>query len=178
MKQIDSGRWASAFDVALSQYGTLDGGLARLLTDNPGMVQGDGSLLPYGSTYTVGEAEDEPNADLEKRPLTGARQVEQAPVYRGLANQSLFDVALMQYGSLDGLAILIGDNPDTLDPNGNLSQFRRAYSIRTRTATDARMKKAMLVVVPCSGFAPASEFWITADGEFWMTADGIGWTTQ
>lgn len=66
-----------------------------------------------------------------------------------IQGQSIFDVALNFYGSLDGLEWLIGDNPNNLDTDGIFSgagaSFRVRPDVKNRTA-----QAKMAVVRPVS----------------------------
>lgn len=55
--------------------------------------------------------------------------------YQSSSEQSLFDVALQHYGSIqDGIAWLISDNPSVIDENGKLLHGNATLQIRNETA--------------------------------------------
>jgi predicted ABC-type sugar transport system permease subunit len=45
--------------------------------------------------------------------------------------QSIFDAALQVYGDIEGVAFLLADNPDLLQPDGTLKAVNNEYIVRT-----------------------------------------------
>lgn len=69
--------------------------------------------------------------------------------YQSLPEQSIFDVSLMQYGSLEGgLERLLADNPNLIQAAGVVGMFGFAYRIDSKLAIDARMRTEMQRIVP------------------------------
>lgn len=184
MKTYKSDNSQTVFDVAMLRYGSLDG-LATLLADNPALVLNDGTIAQYGVTHLVGEASPA-SSELEKTEPARSinKQPQQRPEYRSNIQQTVFDVALMQYGGVEGLVFLLADNPALVQENGLVSQFGVSHLVQTKQATNARMKRKMLALVPCTGDKPATDdgAWITDDGlnQDWITDDGLNkdWITD
>lgn len=98
--------------------------------------------------------------------------------FKSGATQTIFDVALHQYGGLGGLAWLLEDNPGLIQPDGLVEQFRVEHRVRPAAFVNRDMKAAMMRLKPASeGPAGGSEAWITDDGEEWITDDGVAWWT-
>ena len=96
--------------------------------------------------------------------------------FKSGATQTIFDVALHQYGGLGGLAWLIEDNPELLNPDGTVDQFRVSHRVRPASSVNVDMKAAMMRLKPASeGPVSGSEPWITEDGDEWWTEDGVAW---
>lgn len=92
--------------------------------------------------------------------------------------QTLFDIALMQYGDLDGgLARLLADNPASLDANGLLPVGPFNWKVRA-AAVNASIAAKMAAVVPISGERDSGDAWVTDDGQQWTTDDGQTWITE
>ncbi len=70
--------------------------------------------------------------------------------YTSNGQQTVFDVALMHYGSLDGLARLLTDNQGLIKDDGSVQQFRVAHLIAPKFSTNEFIKVRMLQLVPCS----------------------------
>lgn len=178
MKTYKSGAQETVFDVAISRYGSLDG-LATLLADNPGLLSSGGDIEQFRVVHLVGDATAAPS-ELEKAPAItpGATPViAQEPVYKSNGQQNVFDVALMQYGSVEGLAWLLADNKGLLQSGGTIQQFRVEHLVQTNRAVDARMKRKMLALVPTTEGA-VDDAWITDPGQAWTTDGGQAWTTD
>lgn len=62
MTTYTSGTGQTVFDVVLQQYGDLDGGIAALLADNPGLILSDGSFNQFHVAHLV-----TPNRVVNKR---------------------------------------------------------------------------------------------------------------
>lgn len=179
MRTYKSDLSSDVFDVAMRKYGSL-AGLSRLLADNPGLVQEDGTIAQYGVTHVVGAAEA-PATELEKAAQTSAplERLPQGPVYYSNVQQTVFDVALMQYGSVGGLAILLADNPDLVRDNGAVRQFRINHKVQPSRATDLRLKRRMLPLVPATAGAPLdNQPWITEAEQPWITQAEEPWITD
>lgn len=99
--------------------------------------------------------------------------------YISNSQQTVFDVALMHYGSVAGLAYLLADNPDLVQTDGTILQFTVAHKIQRYVAVDERIKTRMLALVPCTeGGKPDEGTWITEDGQDWTTDDNQSWTNK
>lgn len=101
--------------------------------------------------------------------------------YRGNRQQTVFDVALMQYGGLEGLALLLSDNLDLVAPDGLMRQFGETYRIGRHAAVNERIKTRMLAIVPCTGQRDAEAGqgeWVDDDGQSWHTDDDQSWETE
>lgn len=98
--------------------------------------------------------------------------------FKSGATQTVFDVALHQYGGLGGLAWLLADNPGLIKDDGTVEQFRVEHVVRPALFVNQKMKAAMMRLKPASeGPASGSEAWITDDGHDWITEDGTSWWT-
>jgi hypothetical protein len=98
--------------------------------------------------------------------------------FKSGATQTIFDVALHQYGGLAGLAWLLEDNPGLILENGTVEQFRVAHLVRPAAFANRQLKAAMMRLKPASeGPKGGSEAWITDDGQDWITDDGVAWWT-
>jgi len=179
MKAFKSDTSQTIFDVALAQYGGLQG-LAILLGDNPGLVLEDGTINQFGVTHLVSGVQVAAD-ELER---SGAQKavpevIEQEQVYYSNGQQTVFDVALMQYGSVGGLMQLLTDNPGLIQTNGVVTQFRISHRITRSVATDIRLKPKMLALVPSTeGGAKGQQPWITINGNSWITEDDKAWMTK
>lgn len=93
--------------------------------------------------------------------------------------QTLFDIALMQYGSLDGgLAQLLADNPESLDANGLFPVGAFDWRVRPAFFANRNIADKMTAVVPVSGERDSGDAWVTDDGQQWITDDGQTWITE
>jgi len=108
----------SVYDVVMSVYGSLDY-IGQLLTENS-------NLAAIAYTLT-----DEPAVDIEydadvirnKPPVifrTTTSEETTTQTYRAMDGQSVYDVALMTYGSLDRLIELVNDSGFGSTNNTNL----------------------------------------------------------
>lgn len=99
--------------------------------------------------------------------------------YTSNSQQTVFDVALMHYGSVSGLAYLLADNPDLVQSDGTIRQFTVAHKIQRYVAVDERIKARMLVLIPCTeGSGLDDGTWITEDGQNWITDDNQSWINR
>lgn len=99
-------------------------------------------------------------------------------LYKSWLLQTVFDVALQHYGSLEGLLWLLEDNPQLLEPSGRIAQFKVNHKIR----------RGEFIVKPQLSYPyPASEgtihpeeenAWINENGTTWITEDGQNWLTE
>lgn len=181
MKTYKSGSQQTVFDVALAHYGGLDS-LATLIADNPELIQPNGEIEQFRVSHLVGDAGAAPSELQKAEPASSvsSRAIRQTPVYNSTTIQSVFDVALMQYGGLDGLAVLLADNKDLVQAGGTIRQFRVSHKIQARVAVDARIKRKMLALVPSSS-GVENQAWATdPDTQDWITDDGTGqsWFTD
>jgi hypothetical protein len=71
--------------------------------------------------------------------------------YTSNDQQTLFDVALMQYGGLQGLGVLLQENQSLLLGNGRIDQFSSNHKIRKNHSVDNKIKARMLTYIPCTG---------------------------
>jgi len=98
--------------------------------------------------------------------------------FKSGATQTVFDVALHQYGGLAGLAWLLEDNPGLILGDGLVEQFRIEHRVRPAAFANLTLKTAMMRLKPASeGPGVGSEAWITDDGQEWVTDDGVAWWT-
>jgi hypothetical protein len=105
-------------------------------------------------------------------------------IYHSLLEQSLFDVALMQYGSLDGgIQNLFEDNPDLVQAGGVVSMFGSVYKVRKGSPSDVRMRAEMLRIVPVTQGGldnlavwvnPAYAPWITPQSQYYAAPGYTG----
>lgn len=78
--------------------------------------------------------------------------------YKAVKGQSLFDVALQHYGSLDGgLAQLMEDNPESLLSTGLFAMGPTDWKIRTGATVNKAIVDKMSEEVPVSGEGPATD---------------------
>lgn len=171
-----SGAEESFFDVVLRQYGDLNG-VARLLSDNPGLLNANGELQQYRTLHNVQPGQTIAPTELDARE-TPEQPALNGPIYRSNTQQTFFDVCLMQYGGLGAIPFLLQDNQAVLEGNGEFLQFRKTHAIRPDYAYNANMKRRMLRLVPCTGAQSDEGFWITDDGQQWITDDGQQWKTD
>lgn len=179
MKVFKSDNSQSVFDVAMLQYGGLQG-LALLLADNPGLILEDGTVSQFGISYLVENEQAKPD-ELQTAGAQNAvpERIDQRPTYYSNVQQTVFDVALMQYGSVGGLAQLLADNPGLIQESGTIKQFRIAHKITPSFASDRRLKPKMLALVPASeGTTKSGQPWITEAGNPWITVAGNPWITK
>lgn len=71
-------------------------------------------------------------------------------IYKSNTGQTIFDVALQAYGSLEGLQWLFEDNPDLIQNDGTIKQFGVEHLVRNDTINE-RMKGLMEAQVPTTG---------------------------
>jgi hypothetical protein len=105
-------------------------------------------------------------------------------IYHSLLEQSLFDVALMQYGSLDGgVQRLFEDNPELVQAGGVVSMFGSVYKVRKGSPSDARMREEMQRIVPVTEGGidnlavwvnPAYAPWVTPQAQYYAAPDYSG----
>lgn len=177
-QQKQSGAQEDIFSFALRHYGGA-AGLADLLADNPDVIQGDGTLDQYRRPYLVGTA-----APALSEPEMLAEQVARDTTPKGTDPfrsgqiQTVFDVALHQYGGLSGLALLLADNPDLVQTDKTVLQFRQQHTIRPDAFANKRIKAAMLRLKPATEGFTAEEYWATEDGNAWWTEDEQPWITD
>lgn len=179
MKAFKSDTSQTVFDVVLAQYGSLQG-LSVLLADNPGLLLEDGTIAQYGITHLVG-ASLAPADEIEKSGAQSAAPevIPQSEVYYSNGQQTVFDVALMQYGSVGGLIQVLKDNPGLVLSGGSIQQFRITHRIRPEYASDKRLKPKMLALVPATeGGKKSNQPWITEAGNPWITNDDKPWMTK
>lgn len=178
MIAVTSDNSQTVFDVALMQYGALEG-LAQLLTDNPGLVQVDGTIAQYGVAHLINKALRYPVVQYDLSVKAVSIEDLQTEVYVSSGQQNVFDVALMQYGGVAGLAFLLADNPELIQDNGTVNQYRVTHRIRTTEAVSKNLKPKMLALVPATeGLIAAQQAWITNDGDAWTTEQDEPWTTN
>lgn len=173
-----SGQNESVFDVASNRYGDL-AGFARILNDNPEIIQGDGTVDQFRVSYLVG-ARLTTSTELERITVqkTDVEKTQGTPIYISGVLQSVFDVALTEYGGIGGLALLLADNPDLVLANGNMRQFRQSHIIQKNAFINLKAKAAMLKLRPQSeGSVPGGD-WITEDGQSWWTDSNQPWITE
>jgi hypothetical protein len=100
-------------------------------------------------------------------------------VYHSRLEQSIFDVALMAYGTLDGgLHLLLADNPDLVQSGGVVAMFGSSYRLRRDEVPEPRIREEMQRVVPVTegGYAdlgvwvsPAYAPWVTPQAQVYVT---------
>lgn len=96
--------------------------------------------------------------------------------YQSTSQQTVFDAALVVYGTLDGgLERLLRDNPEALLANGTIAQFGATY--RTgREPVDARVaNKLANVPIATGATADDSGAWLNAQVVPWVTANDPVW---
>lgn len=177
-KTITSGAEEDVFSLALRHYGSASG-VADLLRDNSQVIQVDGTINQFRQTFIVGNAGAPPSEPEIIAIQTGEQDTPLGDnPFRSGSQQTLFDVALHQYGGLAGLAYLLSDNPDLIDSDsGTFRQFRQWHVIREEVFVNSRIKKQMLRLKPSSEGPIESEAWITEDGVEWWTDDNQPWVT-
>lgn len=95
--------------------------------------------------------------------------------YTSNNQQTIFDVALMVYGSIEGLLYLIEDNPEIIKGDGTIAQFGATYQIREAIINPVVLEQ-MQSVIPATGQEePSSGPWTAPDGSIWVTPDGRQW---
>lgn len=98
-------------------------------------------------------------------------------VYESLTTQTIWDVALMQYGSTEGIKEILLLNPQHLKDDGRLEQYNVSHTIASEVAIVKRVKTEMLIVVPCSeGNPKGAQAWVQNDGT--TTWDDPYWETE
>jgi hypothetical protein len=175
---IQSGSEEDIFSLALRHYGG-SAGLADLLADNPDVIQGDGTLEQFRRQYLVGPATpalSEPEA-LAQQTARDTTPKGDDP-FRSGQIQTIFDVALHQYGGLTCLALLLADNPELVKDDKTVRQFRQQHTIRPDAFANKRMKAAMLRLKPATEGFTAEEYWATENGDAWWTDDEQPWITD
>jgi hypothetical protein len=86
-------------------------------------------------------------------------------LYKSLQEQTIFDVALQMYGSIEGIAWLMEDNPSLIDAEGNIP-FGFSYKIREKETLDQR------IVNGFNGYIPVTEG--LENGEQFVLVDDNG----
>lgn len=177
MINYKSGQQDSIFDVATLKYGSLSG-LAALIDDNE-VIEPDGSARQFREEYAIRTGEYVAQNEVEKVNSSPNEQstVIGDPLYLSGVNQSIFDVALTEYGGLQGLAFLLTDNPGLIQ-SGQVQQFRRMHQVRKNEFVNLKIKAAMLRLKPASEGKVSEGGWITDDGQSWITDDGQTWITE
>jgi hypothetical protein len=95
--------------------------------------------------------------------------------YQSGSQQTIFDVALVCYGSLEGLAWLLADNPEVLQSDGTLAQFGATYRTR-KEVVDARVVSRLLRLPVATGAtSDSSGAWLNAQVVPWVTAQDTVW---
>ncbi len=74
-------------------------------------------------------------------------------VYQSLAEQTVFDVALMHYGDVEGVAWLLQDNPDSINEEGIIPNGL-PYAVGSEV-------KSSRVVVGYNGYVPVTDGTLT-----------------
>lgn len=59
--------------------------------------------------------------------------------------QTIFDVAIGKYGDIEGVFLLLQDNENIIDAQGDLQQFEQALTVQDK-AIDARVKSEFLSI--------------------------------
>jgi hypothetical protein len=89
----------------------------------------------------------------------------------GRSQQTVWDIALQQYGSADGILYLLMDNPDLINSNSLVVDGRREYRLRNDVYNEV-IRTAMLGVVPSTGANNQNEEWITENDNWqWQTEE-------
>lgn len=173
-RMIKSGQNQTLFDIA-SRYG----GLGLIITDNPGLIQNDGSVSQYRVDHRVQEVTGA-STEIERinQERNSVEKVEGDPLYLSGSRQTVFDVCLTQYGGIEALPYLLADNPNGVKSDGNFRQFREAYNIRKLSFVNLGIKAKMLILRPESGSPATGGAWVTEDGQDWWTNDNQSWLTQ
>lgn len=160
--------------LALNLYGNA-AGIAWLLEDNPTLVDGDGLAEVASQIVQVRKAaawSKERFAD----PVNGGERVVRQSECLATSFQTLWDVALQQYGSAEGVRFLLADNSGLIESNGLVQDGRRQYKLRSEFL-NLLIRGRMLEVIPSTGLKNANEEWVTDDGQPWVTDDGWSWVT-
>jgi phage tail protein X len=93
------------------------------------------------------------------------------------AGQTVFDIALITYGDLDGgLALLLGANPGIIALNGTIPLGGK-YKITPGETKDTRIAAAMTAANPTTDTRTTPVNLTTASGGFWATTSGDYWIT-
>lgn len=166
------------FDVAVQQYGTV-----QAVID----LEGDNDLL-YTTDFTLAtgtELKIKTAGTSIKEEASTAEADAAAEQYAITVRpyQTLFDVAVQEYGGVEGIMDLFSDNPDLLYttdftlPQGTLLNIKTAGSERTKSDVQKYYRQRGLKV--CTGDLVLSEleggdFIITEDGEVITSEDGDG----
>jgi hypothetical protein len=94
--------------------------------------------------------------------------------------QTIFDVALQQYGGLEGgLLRLMTDNPAALSSTGEWPVGVFTWSLTNGYTVHKSIQERMMAVVPISGWKEdALDLYWALDEEAGVSADGEAWTTD
>lgn len=161
--------------LALNLYGDA-AGVLWLLQDNSELVDGDGLVEVASTTVQVRKLESWKVERSTQLRIQAAIQTVRQHECMATSQQTVWDIALQQYGDADAIAWLFAENSDLVNTNGLLEDGRRRYLLRN-DFFDFRMRERMLEVIPSTGSKSQNEAWVTDDGQPWVTDDGQIWVT-
>jgi hypothetical protein len=98
-------------------------------------------------------------------------------IYQSNVSQTIFDVALGAYGSVEGLLFILQDNPQLLQQDGTIAQFRIEHKIRKNVAVNKEVKSFLPYPYPATegNNTNSFTFWIEDDGRIWTNDNNQGW---
>jgi hypothetical protein len=96
------------FDIALQEYGDTRG-VVFILADNPDTIPNLDTELTAGMEIIIGDRK------VEKEEIKGTVKEESSLFYEVVTEgQNIYDLAVQCYGGLEGVFMLMEDNPDLL----------------------------------------------------------------
>jgi len=157
--------------IALNLYGDA-AGIVWLITDNLSLIEDDGSTEVQGKTLQVRSSSSYPKQKYEQPQKSTL--IQQIDVVAN-SEQTLWDIALQQYGDAEALFWLMSDN-ELVNSNGLIPDGRRQYRLRNEFK-NISIRSKMLEIVPTTGQKSQNETWTTEDGQDWTTDGGQSWWT-
>ncbi|RMF45489.1 MAG: hypothetical protein D6751_07325 [Deltaproteobacteria bacterium] len=95
--------------------------------------------------------------------------------YTARPGQTIFDICIQHYGSLDGLQMLLEDNPDAIQDNGSIDH-QRTWLIRKDEVLDKRVVESLQQRPPVTEGMPSGTGWADPALNIWITPTGDTWT--
>lgn len=97
-------------------------------------------------------------------------------VYQTTSQQTVFDAALVVYGSLDdGLKMLLEDNPEIVLEDGSVAQFGAMYRTRKDVVDERVVRRLSGVPVATGASGGSSGAWVSPQLVPWTTAQDQVW---